>query len=46
MKRYRAGGIIGIVFGAITIGILTGALGIIGGVLALTTRDPNTLKKQ
>lgn len=41
MKRYRAGGIIGIVFGAITIGMLTGALGIIGGVLALTTKEPN-----
>lgn len=39
MKRYLAGGIIGILFGAITIGILTGALGIIGGVLALTSRE-------
>jgi len=42
MKRYRVGGIIGLVFGAITIGILTGVLGIIGGVLALTTKEPNT----
>jgi len=40
MKRYIAGGIIGIVFGAMTIGILTGAMGIIGGVLALTSREP------
>lgn len=46
MKRYLAGGIIGIVFGAITIGILTGALGIIGGVLALMSRKPDTLKRQ
>jgi MFS family permease len=40
MKRYLAGGIIGIIFGAITIGLLTGVLGIIGGILALTSKEP------
>lgn len=39
MKRYLAGGIIGIVFGAITIGILTGVMGVVGGVLALMSRE-------
>lgn len=39
-KRYVVGGVMGIIFGAITIGfMLIGALGIIGGVLALKSRE-------
>jgi len=39
-KRYVAGGVLGIIFGAITLGfMLIGACGIIGGVLALTSKE-------